>query len=308
MASTTQKKSTTQRSGSGKSSSSKSSSGRSKKPVQPQKRPIRREVGGVVLLLLTLCVGVSYVGVSALFVDWFALLLRGLFGYGYWLVAPAMLLAAVILLFHHGRPVQLRVTCALLLPVLFGTLAHMALCREEFESGVGILAKLWTSGIQMTSGGAVSGILAEGSVAVFSMLPSVIIFTVLFVVMLMVALRLTVGALIEKHRERPQYEEEPEPERPHIRVVETEPVRPRTAPSPRSIFPSTSRRRCRQRPPPRSQAASPAFSATSRTSRERLTRCSLRRILSRRRRSPGRRCRPSPRQGNRRLPLCPSLP
>ena len=80
MASTTQKKSTTQRSGSGKSSSSKSSSGRSKKPVQPQKRPIRREVGGVVLLLLTLCVGVSYVGVSALFVDWFALLLRGLFG------------------------------------------------------------------------------------------------------------------------------------------------------------------------------------------------------------------------------------
>ena len=204
MASTTQKKSTTQRSGSGKSSSSKSSSGRSKKPVQPQKRPIRREVGGVVLLLLTLCVGVSYVGVSALFVDWFALLLRGLFGYGYWLVAPAMLLAAVILLFHHGRPVQLRVTCALLLPVLFGTLAHMALCREEFESGVGILAKLWTSGIQMTSGGAVSGILAEGSVAVFSMLPSVIIFTVLFVVMLMVALRLTVGALIEKHRERPQ--------------------------------------------------------------------------------------------------------
>ena len=233
MASTTQKKSTTQRSGSGKSSSSKSSSGRSKKPVQPQKRPIRREVGGVVLLLLTLCVGVSYVGVSALFVDWFALLLRGLFGYGYWLVAPAMLLAAVILLFHHGRPVQLRVTCALLLPVLFGTLAHMALCREEFESGVGILAKLWTSGIQMTSGGAVSGILAEGSVAVFSMLPSVIIFTVLFVVMLMVALRLTVGALIEKHRERPQYEEEPEPERPHIRVVETEPVRRRTSDRPK---------------------------------------------------------------------------
>ena len=48
----------------------------------------------------------------------------------------------------------------------------------------------------------------------FSKIASVIIFTVLFVVLLMVALRLTVGALIEKHRERPQYEHEEEPERP----------------------------------------------------------------------------------------------
>ena len=233
MAATTQKKTTT------KSSTAKKNggSGRAKKPVQPQKRPIRREVWGVVLLVLTLCTAVSYFKVSAIFIDWFAALLKGLFGYGYWLAAPALLLAALILLFHHGRPVQLRVTCALLLPVLLGTLGHLLFCKEIFESSLGVLPRLWTSGNALASGGAVSGALAEGSAAVFSRLASIIIFTVLFVVLLMTALRLTVGALIEKHRERPQYEEEPE--QPHIRMVPVEPPkrRPEEKPKPQIDFP-----------------------------------------------------------------------
>ena len=116
MASTTQKKTSTAK----KSSGTKSASSRSGEKKAPQKRPVRREVGGVVLLVLALFAAVSYFGVSAIFIDWFAALLKGLFGYGYWLAAPAMLLASLILLFHHGRPVQLRTTCALLLPVLFG--------------------------------------------------------------------------------------------------------------------------------------------------------------------------------------------
>ena len=232
MASTTQKKSSTSK----KSSSGKGGSSRAKKPAQPQKRPIRREVGGFLLLALTLCVLVSYFQTSAIFIDWFAVLLKGLLGYGYWLAGPALLLAALILLFHHGRPVRLRVTCALLLPVLFGTLGQivrMMIREETYESSLGILAKLWSSGNEMASGGAVSGALAIGSSAVFSPLVSLILFTVLFVVLLMAALRLTVGALIEKHRERPQYEEEPEPERPAIRVTPLEPPKRRTEEKPR---------------------------------------------------------------------------
>ncbi len=234
MASTTQKKSTSAK----RSSSGKGGSSRSKKPSQPQRRPVRREVGGIALLALALCVFVSYVQVSAIFIDWFAILLKGLFGYGYWLAGPALLLAALILLFHHGRPVQLRVACALLLPVLFGTLGQIVrimLRNEAYESSLGILAKLWASGNEMTSGGAVSGTLAIGSSAVFSPLVSLILFTVLFVVLLMVALRLTVGALIEKHRERPQYEEEPE--RPAIRVTPLEAPKRRTENKPQIDFP-----------------------------------------------------------------------
>ena len=236
MASTTQKK-TTAGTAKKSTSSAKSGASRSKKtPSQPQKRPIRREVWGVILLVLALCAGVSYFQVRAIFIDWFALLLKGLFGYGYWLAAPAFLLAALILLFHHGRPVQLRVICTLLVPVLLGALCHMVLCKVEFPSSAGVLKTFWTTGTALTSGGAISGALAEGSVKVFSKVASIIVFTALLVVLVMVSLRLTAGALIEKHRSRPRYEEEPEEEKPHIRVVETAPPKRRTEAKPRPVI------------------------------------------------------------------------
>ena len=47
-----------------------------------------------------------------------------MFGYGYWLAGPSLLLAGLILLLHRGRPVALRTTCALLLPLLAGALFH----------------------------------------------------------------------------------------------------------------------------------------------------------------------------------------
>ena len=202
MASTTRKKSTATKKSGG--------SGRSARGRQPQKRPIRREVGGAVLLVLTLCVLVSYLGISAIFIDWLANFLKGLLGYGYWLSGPALLLAGLVLLRHRGRPVQLRVTCALLLPVFFGAAAHLLLCREDYTPSIAILRDLWLSGRGMISGGALSGALAEGFAAVFSPLASVILFVVVLVVLAMAALHLTPAALLEKHRQRVRYQEEPE--------------------------------------------------------------------------------------------------
>ena len=223
MASNNQKKTTTAKKSGGK------------KPTQKQAaqpKPVRREIGGVVLWLLALCVLVSYLGIHAIFIDWLAIVLKGLFGYGYWLAAPAMALAGWILLFHHGRPVRLRLTAALLLPVAMGALLHMLLCKEIYESSFAILKELFLSGRAMISGGAVCGVLAEMFVAVFSKFASVIIFVVLFVVLLMVAFHVTLAALIEKHRSRPRYVEEPKAER----VVQTaipEAPRRRTEEKPR---------------------------------------------------------------------------
>ena len=223
MASTTRKKSTTTKKSGGTSS-------RSGKGRQNQPRPIRREVGGVVLLVVALCAAVSYFGVQAIFIDWLALVLKGLFGYGYWLSFPALLMASLILLMHRGRPVRLRVACALLLPLLTGTLGHMLLAQGDYTPGFGVLKALWTDGVALHSGGAVSGSLAVGFVAVFSKYASLPIFALLLVIAVMIALRLTPAALWEKLRERPQYEPEPEPEpqspkTPAIRVTTPEPVR-----------------------------------------------------------------------------------
>ena len=193
-----------------RAASSKSASTRTKKKVPPQKKPIRREVWGIVLMVLALCTAVSYVGISAIFIDYLAALLKGFFGYGYFLAAPAMVFAGAILLFHHGRPVRLRTTCALLTPVTMGVLAHILFCRETFPGSLGLIPRLWSTGKDLTSGGVLSGALAEGSVALIAKLPSVIIFAVALVAMAMTAMHLTVGGLVEKHRQRVRYEEEEE--------------------------------------------------------------------------------------------------
>ena len=139
-----------------KKTTSKSGSGRGKKSAPPAKRPIRREVTGAVLLVLTLCVAVGYCGVHAIFIDWLAVLLKGLFGYGYWLAAPALLLAGLILLLHRGRPVVLRTVCALLTPLFAGALWHAVFCRTAFESSLGVLPRLWTTGGELACGGVLS--------------------------------------------------------------------------------------------------------------------------------------------------------
>ena len=193
-----------------RAASSKSASTRTKKKAPPQKKPIRREVWGIVLMVLALCTAVSYVGISAIFIDYLAALLKGFFGYGYFLAAPAMVFAGAILLFHHGRPVRLRTTCALLTPVTMGVLAHILFCRETFPGSLGLIPRLWSTGKDLTSGGVLSGALAEGSVALIAKLPSVIIFAVALVAMAMTAMHLTVGGLVEKHRQRVRYEEEEE--------------------------------------------------------------------------------------------------
>lgn len=194
-----------------KRKSSTSSSARRKKP--PQKRPIRREVGGGVCLLLALCVLVSYFNVQAIVLNLIAKLLRGLFGYGYYLTAPALLLAGIILIGHRGRPVRLRTVCALLIPLLWGALGHTLFCRAAYTlSDSGFLKELWNAGIALKSGGAVSGTLAMVSIAAFSRIVSAILLIVLMGLALLAAFHVTVASVIEKIRsaERLEYEYEEE--------------------------------------------------------------------------------------------------
>ncbi len=70
---------------------------------------------------------VSYFGVQAFFLTLLEKLLKGLTGYGYWLWAAALAVVGVVLVGHGGRPVCLRVTGTLAIPVLSGSLLHLLL-------------------------------------------------------------------------------------------------------------------------------------------------------------------------------------
>ena len=199
---TTTKKKTT--------SSSRSSGGGKRTAKKQQKRPIRREVTGAIFLVLALCIAFSYFQSGAWLLDQPARLCRSLFGWGYYLVAPVLLLGSYILLFHRGRNVASCLTGALLMPVVFGAIMHIALCREEYAAMDGILKLLWTSGNELASGGAVSASLAILLVLLVKKVLAMILLVVLFVAFLMMAFRLTPAAVIEAMRSHERVPYEPE--------------------------------------------------------------------------------------------------
>ena len=161
MAETQHKKKPSSTSSSRSKSSAKSGASSTKKSgsrtAAPAKKPIRREIGGIVFLILALFSGVGYFQTDAIFIHLFSNLLKGLFGYGFWVIPPAFLLTGLILLIHHGRPVRLRVACMLIAPLSIGVILQILLCKQEFTSTFGIIAALYKSGITLSSGGVVCG-------------------------------------------------------------------------------------------------------------------------------------------------------
>ena len=190
--------------------SSRSPSSGKRTAKKNQKRPIRREVAGAILLVLALCLGFSYFQSGAWLLDQPAKLCRSLFGWGYYLVAPALLLGSYILLFHRGRTVASCLVGTALMPVVFGAIMHIALCREEYAGMDGILKLLWTSGNALESGGAVSASLAILLVLLVKKVLAMVLLVVLFVAFLMMAFRLTPAAVIEAVRSHERVPYEPE--------------------------------------------------------------------------------------------------
>ena len=171
------------------------------KPEPPAYNGMARLIGGIVCLLLALCVLVSYFNVDALLLTFIAKALKGTLGCGYYLAAPALLGVAVIQLRHQGRPVILRTTCTLLTPLLAGVLWHLIFCRTAYELGGGLLPLLWKDGQALSCGGVVAGGLALGSEALVSKVVSIILFVVLLLAALLGALHMTPQQAVDKMRE-----------------------------------------------------------------------------------------------------------
>ena len=216
---------TQKRSSSGKrTTTGKKTTAGGKRTAAPKKRPIRREVGGVVCLVLALCIAFSHFQQGGWLLDRPAALCRGLVGYGYYTVAPVLLLVSYILLFHRGRNVTACVVGAALLPVLLGAMLHLVLCKTDYNSVDGIAKLLWQSGLSMESGGVLSATLAIMLVKLVKKTLAMILLAVLLATCLMLAFRLTPAAVLEAVRshERVPYEpEDDEEEAPPTRAAAT---------------------------------------------------------------------------------------
>ena len=145
--------------------------------------PIRREIGGVFFLFLTLVIVISYFKNEGAFVQFFSDLVKGFVGWGYWISAPIFLVVAYILFFHKGRPVALRCFCALLIPVFVAALVSLFehpfdFSRADFMS---IADLLFDYGKKLESAGVFGGLLAyalESALSIYGAVPVLIVLTI----------------------------------------------------------------------------------------------------------------------------------
>ena len=153
-------------------------------PPEEPVLPIRRELCAVLFLFLAVFIAISYFKPEGSFILFFANLIKGLVGWGYWLCAAAFLLVAVILAFHRGRPVMLRSICALLLPVLLAAILSLVMYEPPFQAKFDLkltTGQLFESGQYLESAGVLGGLLAMGLEMAFSIYGALPVLVVAFV-------------------------------------------------------------------------------------------------------------------------------
>ena len=211
------------RSGTKKSAAAKESTRAARVPEEELERGHGGAFWGVVLLALGIFMIISYFSNDGKVVAFFANLVKGLVGWGFWLTVPAFLYAGVILLFEREHPVGHRVACALLLPTIFAGMAEL-IHPAEVDIFSRIQTPFWhlySTGKMMDSAGVLGGYLGKLLVRAFSIYGAFPFLLVLFILFAVIALRGTlVGSLSgvkkaaarqrEVYRENREREMEPE--------------------------------------------------------------------------------------------------
>ena len=168
----------------------KSSTTRKKSP--PPKRPIRREVGALVCLLLAVLLFIGFGESGGPLISGLRTALLWLFGSGFYVVPFVLVFCAFTLGFHRGHPVVLRVTCSLLFPLV------LAVIIQGCGGDGGRLS------------GGISDLISRGTHPAFT----VVLFLVLAVVLLFFIFNRLIRGLAQAYfnRERREYEQQPERE------------------------------------------------------------------------------------------------
>ena len=214
-------------------------------PAEREPRPSHaREWTGAIFAVLAFLLLLSYFNAEGSVLSHIKVLFEGLLGWGYWLLAPAFAFAAVVLFLHHGRPVEYRVVCLLLLPLLFSALAHALLGapRDELLSFREYADQLFRDGQDGLSGGVLGGLIGGSLVQLISMAGTVILTGIAFLVAFVLGVRGSFSGMLQP---RPRAEKPAPAESETVKTVEAaaapakkpvviqnavEPARPQSAP------------------------------------------------------------------------------
>ncbi|MBQ3482447.1 MAG: DNA translocase FtsK [Oscillospiraceae bacterium] len=203
--------------------------------------PMRRELGGIACLLLAIVVIAGFFADEGTLIYRFAAVLKGLVGWGYYILTPAFLIAAWILIFHRGRPVTFRLVSALLLPILFANIASMSLgiAPSGYSGTSEYLAQLYQQGIALRNGGVFGAISILFRKIGFPNAISFALFIILFIIFAIKAIDYDIMASFRRVKERASvpydpadYEEDEVPVREKL-PEEKRVMRPQRVPDPK---------------------------------------------------------------------------
>ncbi|MBQ9968580.1 MAG: DNA translocase FtsK [Oscillospiraceae bacterium] len=133
----------------------------------------------------------------------------GIMGAGVYVLPFALLLDFVVLLFHDGRPVRLRVISSWIVTLCVGMLVHLLSCKEAFTWGFPMVIQLWRTGVSGISGGALAGLLSMLLALCIHKVGAVILCIISLIVFTLLSFNMTIGGVIRAIRSRPRVEYAP---------------------------------------------------------------------------------------------------
>ncbi len=157
---------------------------------------VARGVGAAVCIFLAVMLGLGMFGAHAVVVDFLCDGSKGLVGYGFWVLVPVLLAAAVLLLAQRERSVHLRLWCLGLFPVLLGGFLHLLLSPYSYSMEFKTFASLWRDGVNLFSGGVLGGCLSISFATWFSPIGAGILFVLMMLVLLAGIFRLTPARML----------------------------------------------------------------------------------------------------------------
>ena len=252
-----------------KTGTAKKSAPAAKKPAAaPKKQPAAAAAPAptaptwpyaIVCIVLSLLAFLGLFHAEGVIIDGFAGFLCGIMGWGFWAFPFAMLLLAWVFVRNPERHFGLRVTAALLIAPLFGTIVHLMLCRVAFTAQTfgAIVGQLYDGGKALTSGGVISGgvgYLLKAGISVFAALPLAM---VAFVFCVLGSMDLSVGKIAAWSRARREAQYIPDEDVPLLDDDEDEPV-PQPLPDPQR----SPRRTAPDKPPERKKRIDIPFDET----------------------------------------------
>ena len=228
-----------------KTGTAKKSAPAAKKPAAaPKKQPAAKAAPAsaptaptwpyaLACIVLSLLAFLGLFHAEGVVIDGFAGFLCGIMGWGFWAFPFAMLLLAWTFVRNPRERFGLRVTAALLIAPLFGTIVHLMVCRVAFTAQTfgAIVGQLYDGGKVLTSGGVISGgigYLLKAGISVYAALPLTM---AAFVFCVLGSMDLTVGKIAAWVRTRREAQYIPDEDVPLAEDEEDEPE-PQPLPEP----------------------------------------------------------------------------